>query len=154
MAKERLSKDVIEMRKTLAKKLYLHDNITTQKELSARVGISERSISKWINDEKWDKLKKNFLLTREEQMSNLLDELAELNAFIRKKPEGVRFADSKEGDVRRKLIKDIKELEAKAALPEVIAVCKMLLELVRKVDLKDAQLLSKYCDALIKSLLR
>ena len=58
------------------------------------------------------------------------------------------------GDVRRKLVKDIKELETKASLPEIIAALKLLLDFTRKVDLKDAQLLSKYADALIKSLLK
>jgi len=154
MAGKRLTKEEIERRKNHAKLLFTRDGVTTQKELAERTGISEKTISKWVNDEGWEKLKKNFLLTREEQMSNLLSELEELNQFIKDKPEGMRFADSKQGDVRRKLIKDIKELETKAALPEVIHACTALLDFIRKVDLNKAQELSRYVDAFVKSQLR
>ena len=150
---ERKSKADLEKDKEYAKLLFTKDRLT-QKEIAIKTGISERTIGVWVKDGGWEKLLKNFLLTREEQMSNLLDELAEINAYVKTLPEGKRFADSKLGDVRRKLVKDIKELETKAALPEIIAALKILLEFVRKMDLKDAQLLSKYCDALIKSLLR
>jgi hypothetical protein len=53
--------------------------------------------------------------------------------------------------VRRKLVKDIKELETKAALPEIIHACVQLLEFVRKIDLAKAQELSGLIDAFIKS---
>lgn len=150
---ERKTKADIEKLKEYAKLLFTKDKLT-QKEIAEKTGISEKTIGKWVQENGWEKLLKNFLLTREEQMGNLLDELAEINAHIKGLPKGQRFADSKLGDVRRKLVKDIKELETKAALPEIIAALKILLEFTRKMDLKDAQLLSKYCDALIKSLLR
>jgi hypothetical protein len=143
----------IEQLKEYAKLLYTKDRLTN-KEISEKTDISEKTIGKWAQDGGWDKLLKNFLLTREEQMGNMLDELAQINAYVKSLPVGKQFADSKLGDVRRKLVKDIKELETKASLPELIAACKVLLDFVRKADLKDAQLLSKYCDALIKSLLR
>lgn len=154
MAKERLKKEEVERRKNHAKILFIRDGVTTQKELSQKVGISEKTIGKWINEEGWEKLQRNFVLTREEQMANLLDELSELNAFIRLKPEGKRFADAKEGDVRRKLIKDIKELETKALLPDIIHACVGLLDFIRKADLSKAQDLSRFVDAYIKSQLR
>lgn len=154
MAKEKLTKDEIERRKSHAKLLFTRDGITTQKELAQRVGISEKTMGKWINEEKWERLQQNFLLTREEQMANLLAELSEINAFIKRKPEGMRFADAKEADVRRKLIKDIKELETSALLPDIIHACAGLLDFVRKVDLQKAQELARYVDAYVKSLLR
>lgn len=155
-AKKRLSKEEIENRKDHVKILYTKENITTQKELALRSGISEKTIGKWIAEEKegWDKLKKNLLLTREEQMVNLYNELTEINNFIKEFPEGRRFADSKLGDVRRKLVKDIKELETKAALPEIIHSCMALLNFIRQADLKTAQEFTKWIDAFIKSQLR
>lgn len=155
-AKKRLSKEEIENRKDHVKILYTKENITTNKELALRSGISEKTIGKWVAEEKesWDKLKKNLLLTREEQMLNLYDELTEINNFIKEKPEGFRFADSKLGDVRRKLVKDIKELETKAALPEIIHACTALLNFIRQADLKTAQELTKWVDVFIKSQLR
>lgn len=154
--KKKFTKEEIESRKDHVKILYTKENITTQKELALRVGISEKTIGKWVSEEReqWDKLKKNLLLTREEQMLNLYDELTEINAHIKDLPEGSRFADSKLGDVRRKLVKDIKELETKAALPEMIHSCMALLNFIRQADLKIAQDLSKWVDAFIKSQLR
>lgn len=123
----------------------------TQKEAAIKVGVSTTTMNKWYQEGGWDKLGKNFLLTRSEQMAKLLDELVEINQHIQTYPEGKRFADSKLADVRRKLIKDIKELETKAALPEIIHSCVQLLEFVRKVDLTKAQDLSGVIDAFIKS---
>lgn len=149
---ERLTKAQLQKDKDYAKILYIKDKIL-QKEIAEKTGRSEKTISKWVIEGKWEKERKNFILTRQEQMGNLLDELAELNAFIKKKAEGVRFADAKEGDVRRKLIKDIKELETKASKPEAVSACMALLEFIRKVDLKVAQELGFYINGFIKSLL-
>lgn len=150
MAKKRLSKEEVRSRLDWAK-TEITKNGLTQKEAAEKVGLSAQTINKYYLEEKWDKLQKNFLLTREEQMANLLNELAEINNHIKKLPEGQRFADSKLGDVRRKLVKDIKELETKAALPETIHACTGLMEFIRKVDLEKAQELVVFVDAYIKS---
>lgn len=146
------TKDDLEKSKGYAKILYIKDKLT-QKEIADKTGRSEKTIGKWVAEGQWEKERKNFLLTRQEQMGNLLDELTELNAFIKKKPDGFRFADSKEGDIRRKLIKDIKELETSSSKPEAISACIALLEFMRKVDLTIAQELAPYVDGFIKSLL-
>lgn len=150
MAKKRLSKDEIRGRLEWAK-TEITKNGLTQKEAAEKVGLSAQTINKYYLEENWEKLQKNFLLTREEQMANLLNELTQINEHIKTFPEGQQFADSKLGDVRRKLVKDIKELETKASIPEIIHACTLLLEFVRKVDLEKAQELSKYVDAFIKS---
>lgn len=151
MAKK-LTKDEIEKAKGYAKILFVKDKLT-QKEIALKTGISEKTIGKWAADGNWEKERKNFVLTRQEQMSNLLDELTEINEFIKNLPEGKRFADSKLGDVRRKLIKDIKELETSSSKPEAISACISLMEFIRKIDVKVAQDLAKYIDAFIKSIL-
>ena len=155
MAKKgRLSKDERERLQEHAKLLFTRDNITIQKELAERVGVGEKTIGEWIEEGGWKKLKRNFILTREEQLANLLDELTELNESIKNKAEGTRFADSKESNTRRFLIKDIKDLETKALLPELISALTQLLDFVRKNDLSDAQMISKYVDSFIKTKLR
>lgn len=151
MAKK-LTKADIETAKGYAKILYVKDKLT-QKEIAAKTDISEKTIGKWVVEGNWEKERKNFVLTRQEQMGNLLDELTEINAFIKTKDVGLRFADSKLGDVRRKLIKDIKELETSSSKPEAISACIALLEFIRKIDLKTAQDLAPYIDAFIKSIL-
>lgn len=147
MAKQSIT---IQQKKDYAKVLITKEKLT-QKEAADRVGVSYVTMNKWFKEGDWDKLQKNFLLTREEQMGLLLNELAAINEFIQNKPEGERFADAKLGDVRRKLVKDIKELETKAALHEIIHACRELMDFIRKLDLAKAQELIVYVDAFIKS---
>ena len=151
MAKTRSRAD-LEKLNGYAKILFVQDKLS-QKEISAKTDVSEKTIGKWVAEGNWEKLRKNFVLTRQEQMGNLLDELEELNQVIKDRPKGQRFADSKEADIRRKIIKDIKELETKTNKPEAISACIALLEFIRKIDLKVAQELSKYIDGFIKSLM-
>lgn len=154
MANKKHTKEELERLKEYAKSLYLHENVTNQKELAKRVGVSENTISKWVTENKWSNLKKNFLLTREERMSDLLDELTEIQNFIKELPEGRRFADSKLGDVRRKLIKDIKELETNASKDEIIHALLALIKFVRPENMDEAKIITKWADIFIKSLLR
>lgn len=140
-------------KKDWAKSLYVNEKLT-QKELAARVGVSENTISKWVKDESWEKLRKNIVLTREEQLQLMLNELEELNAYIASKPIGERFADSKEANIRRNLVKDIKELETKASLAEIIETAKRFTKWLSVVDLKKAREIADLFDAFIKDNLR
>lgn len=156
MAQKRLTKAEIERLKSMAKSLYIHEDITQQKALAARIGVSENTMSKWfkLHEDEWKRLKKNIVLTREERMADLYDELTEIANYIKGLPEGKRFADSKLGDVRRKLIKDIKELEVNASIPEVIAALTGLIKFIRNENLQEAKLVMVWADLYIKTLLK
>jgi len=146
----RMTKQETEKKKEHAKLLYTKENITNQKELAERTGVTEKTVSKWIEDGNWKKLKKNIPLTRQEQYNNLMDELEKLNEFVKSSELG--FADSKVADTRRKLIKDIKDLEAEEiGLSETISVQVAFLEFVRKRNHTDAVLIASYSDLFIKS---
>lgn len=152
MAKKgRLSNEERERKKGLAKVLYLQEKNITQKEISERIEVSEKTVSEWIKNEKWEGLRRNILLTRQEQLVMMQDELSELNAFIMNQPEGQRFADFKIAQVRNQLVKNIKDLETKAMLPEMINALTRFLDFVRKENLEEAQLLADYTDLFIKS---
>ncbi|MGQ3645144.1 transcriptional regulator, partial [Ornithobacterium rhinotracheale] len=88
---------------------------------------------------------------RQEQLVQMQDELAEINAYIQSQEEGHRFADYKTAQIRNQLIKNIKDLETKALLPEMINALTQFLDFVRVENLDDAQLLADYTDAFIKS---
>lgn len=150
----RMTKEQTEKKKEHAKLLYTKENISNQKELAERTGVTEKTVSKWIEEEGWRKLKRNIILTRDEQMAIMYDELAELNEDIRTKPEGKRFADQKEASVRRQLIKDIKDLETKAMLPEIINSLTQFLDFVRRDNIDNTKLLANYVDQFIKYKLR
>lgn len=152
MAKKgRLSNKEKEQKKEYAKIIFLQEKNITIKDLAERVGVSANTLSEWVKAEKWEGLKRNILLTRQEQLIQMQDELAELNAFIQSKDEGVRFADFKMAQIRNQLIKNIKDLETKALLPEIINALTQFLDFVRTENLEDAQLLADYTDTFIKS---
>lgn len=138
----------------LAFMLYTKESITTKKVLAERVGVTPKTIADWIEKDKWEKRRQNMLLTREEQMQNLLIELEELNEFIKAKPEGQRFANAKEGDVRRKLIKDIKDLETKASISETIEVATKFVKWLSVLDFPKSKEVANLFDSYIKDNLK
>ncbi len=140
--------------KEYAKLLYVEKGITSQKELAQRVEVTEKTIGKWITDGNWKKLKRNIVLTRQEQMDLLLEELEQLNASIKQRPEGEQFADFKLAQVRRQLIKDIKDLETKALVSEHVNSLTQFLSYVRVRNVEDGLFIAKYVDLFIKSLLK
>ena len=68
----------IAQKKEYAGVLYLKDNLT-QQEIAEKVGVSRQTLSKWIKAEKWEERKVGVTLTREEQISNLHRQVAEIN---------------------------------------------------------------------------
>ncbi|SDE77765.1 helix-turn-helix domain-containing protein [Riemerella columbipharyngis] len=152
MAKKgRLSNKEREQKKEYAKIIFLQEKNITIKDLAERVGVSVNTLSEWMKVEKWEGLKRNILLTRQEQLVQMQDELAELNAFIQRNEKGYRFADFKTAQIRNQLVKNIKDLETKALLPEIINALTQFLDFVRTENLEDAQLLADYTDSFIKS---
>jgi hypothetical protein len=145
------TKAELENLKDYAKILFTRDRLTLQ-EIGLKTGIVEATLTRWMHNGGWIKLQRNFILTREEQMDNLLDELVQINNSIRNKPDGEQFADAKLSDVRRKLILDITDLETKnASVPETLAVFKNLLEYVRKVDLAKSQEIARWMDEYVRA---
>jgi uncharacterized protein YjcR len=140
-------------KQTLAKLLYVRGVITHQKELAERVGVREATVSGWKKKGNWDRLKRSLLVTRQEQLGHLYGQLEELSTAISGKPEGERYANSKQGDIYAKLTAAIGKLESELSVQQVIDVMMRFNEFIAKADLEDAQRIIDYQDAFIKSLL-
>ena len=154
MAKKgRLTRAELQQKQEHAKLLYITEDIT-QKDLADRTDVTEKTISKWIEDEGWAKLKRNIPLTRDELLASWYDELAELKEFIKTKPKGQQFADFKEAQFRRSLLKDIAVLEQDSGIPETINVMTGLIKYIRRTDLEKAKDISHIADAYIKFKIR
>lgn len=99
--------------------LYLKENLT-QQEIAEKVGVSRVTVNKWIKTEMWEQRKAGLTLTREEQISLLYQQVAEINRNIKEREEGKRFATSKEADVLIKLSSAIKKMETESGIADII----------------------------------
>jgi uncharacterized protein YjcR len=138
-------------KKEYAKLLYLKENMT-QKEIAERVGVSERTMSKWVKEGNWEHMKTSIIITKEEQLRRIYDQIAALNDFIsnREIEEGNKFANSKEADTLNKLAAAARSLETDVALADVIEVAKRLINWLRLIDIAKAQEVTRLFDAYIK----
>ncbi len=121
----------------------------TQKEIAAKINVSEQTISKWSKTDHWDNLKKNLVNSKTERLSELYDELMALNAMIKTREEGFRFPNSKEADIRRKLIRDIADLERKYNIGQTTVIARDFITFCRDIDFDFSQKANEYFDLFI-----
>ena len=139
-------------KKEWAKSLYLRESMT-QQELANRVGVSRVTISNWIKDGKWEEYKAGLTLTRQEQVANLYRQVAEINRAIAERPEGDRYATSKEADILGKLSSAISKMEQEVGIADKIAVLTGFIEWLRGIDVEKAKELVGIADTYIKDCL-
>lgn len=102
-----------------AKILFTRERLE-QKVIAKRVGVSEPTISKWVNVFNWRSLRDRLLVGKEEILSNLYEQLSELNEAIQNKPKGERWGDSKQADIQIKLTASIRNLETELAIADLV----------------------------------
>lgn len=142
-----------EQKKEWAKLIFLKDN-TTQKEIAQKVGVTEKTLSLWINNEDWNKLKSSITITKEETLRRFYNQVSEITKEIESRTDKPKYADSKETDILVKLTASIKNLETETSISEVIEVSKNFLNWLRKVDLDKAKEFVVFMDGYIKTLLK
>jgi len=70
-----------QVERDLAKILFVNEG-ANQKEIAARLGVSEKTIGKWVKDGEWEKLKVSMLVTKDNQLTALYRQLENLNTEI------------------------------------------------------------------------
>lgn len=103
----------------LAKILYTREKLE-QKVIAKKVGVSEKTISKWVNDFNWKSLRNYLLVGKEEILAGLYDEMAEMQEAIKNKAQGERFSDSKMADAKLKITASIRNLETELAIADLV----------------------------------
>lgn len=132
--------------KEFAKSLYIGGGLT-QKEIAARISVTETTLTKWIKVGKWDSLKKSLLTTKQNQLSFLYDQLDYLNTEIKKRDSKV--ATAKEADVIIKLTAAINRLETETSIGDTVEVARNFIEFVRPQNLELAKTITDLFDVFI-----
>lgn len=141
-------------KKEIAKDLFLSGKYQ-QKEISAKVGISENTIGRWVRDGKWELLRANMTVTKENVLSQWYAQLAEINREIAKRRDGERTPTSAESDKMIKISAAIKKLETETGIAEISSVCIRVCEFVRKnISLDKAKEINDIFNAFIESIIK
>ncbi|MBK6819853.1 MAG: DDE transposase family protein [Bacteroidetes bacterium] len=143
----------IAQKKEWAKLLFLKENLL-QKEIALKVGVTEKTLSGWINKENWEQLRTSLIITKEEELRRIYIKIGEITTFIMNKEEGQRFANSKKAYTLNKLDATARSLETDTSIAEIIEVAKQFIVFVRKEDNEKSKELTKLFDEFIKSKLR
>lgn len=133
-----------------AKMLYVNERIT-YKEIAARVGVRENTVSKWAKEDAWDKLRKSLLITRQAQLVHWYNQLDSIN-------QGIAIRDgiptTTEADMMSKTTSNIQKLEIETSIGEYVEVGRKVLTFIQEINLEDAKLLKNYFDVFITSKLK
>lgn len=122
----------------------------SQKEIAETVGVAEKTLSNWKTSENWDRLRASIIITKDEQLRRVYQQINELTCKIEKKDEGCRYADCSEADTLAKLASTARSLESNLSIADVIDVFMGFQDWLREVDLAKAKDISDMQDAYIK----
>lgn len=159
-----------------AKMLYVNQRLT-KKEVAARVGVTEKTLGKWVDHEKWDNLRKSMLVTKDTQLTNLYNQLEWINNHISERdviydlPAGVHptdkdfnpakyrvvqgnVANSKEADAISKITGAIQKLETETSMGDTIEVAMKFIDFVRADNFELSKKITDYFDAYINTLVK
>lgn len=118
----------------------------SQKEVSEKVGVTEKTIGKWKDEEQWDQLKTVLITTRSNVIKNLQRQMELWQLEI-----GDRLAGSKEADILIKLANAISALEKDTGIAEMVDTGMKFIQFLQQNDVELAQNVTNWFDIFIKS---
>lgn len=130
-----------------AKLLFTQERLSI-KEVAERVGVSEKTVSKWRTLDGWDSIRKSLLVTKDQQITHLYNQLEWLNDDISGRE--MKIATVKEADIISKITSAIKKLEVDASLGEIFEVGRLFIDFVREIDLSKAKDITTLFDQFIQ----
>lgn len=121
-----------------------------QKEIASIVGVSEKTISKWKEEDGWESLQTSLLTTRDNELKRLYKLLKILNDSIDEAGEEKIPINSKQADSVLKLTAAIKNLEIETSIAEKVEVGTEFINLVRSQDIELSKTITQWFDLYIK----
>jgi len=118
----------------------------TQKEVAAKVGVTEKTIGKWKEQEQWDQLKTVLITTRSNVIKNLQRQMELWQLEI-----GDKLAGTKEADILIKLANAINALEKDTGISEMVDTGMKFIQFLQQNDMAIAKDVTNYFDIFIKS---
>lgn len=142
-----------QQKKDFAKTLYLSEKGITQKEIASRVGVTEATVSKWVREEGWERLKTSVIGGREDLLGWLHAQLNAIREAVETREEN-NYVNSKEADTITKLTNAIKKLETETNIAHKVEVGQQFLVWLRATDPDKALEFLPLFDAFIKENMR
>jgi len=121
--------------KLLAKELYMQTSKTID-EISTIVSVNRLTVGGWAKEGNWKAIKEAQKQTPERVVQSMYAELDQINEFIKKQKEGLRFPDAAIANSRNLIILGIKRMQQQIALPQYVAVLSKFLEHIQRLDLE------------------
>src|SRR5690606_2073216 len=118
----------------------------SQKEVAERVGVTEKTIGKWKDEENWDQLKTVLITTRSNVIRNLQRQMELWQVEI-----GDRLAGSKEADILIKLANAISALEKYTGVSEMVDTGMKFIQFLQQHDMDLAKKTAHWFDIFIKT---
>ncbi len=118
----------------------------SQKEVADRVGVTEKTIGKWKDEEQWDQLKTVLITTRSNVIKNLQRQMELWQLEI-----GDRLAGSKEADILIKLANAIAALEKDTGVSEMVDTGMKFIQFMQQHDMMLAKEVTHHFDLFIKT---
>ncbi|MGV8814753.1 MAG: hypothetical protein ACOH2D_11655 [Gelidibacter sp.] len=121
----------------------------TIKEIAERAEVRPNTVSNWIKKGGWEKLRKSLMITRQNVISDLYDQIEWLINDI--KTRDIKVATAQESNTIAILTTSIKRLETETSIAEIFEVGTSLLEFAKPMDFELYQRLIPVFDMFINS---
>jgi len=131
--------------KDYAKLLYTQMGCS-QKDIADKVGVSEKTISKWKTEENWEQLKTVLVTTRSNIIKNLQRQMELWQLEI-----GERLASSKETDILVKLAGSIRSLETETGISEMVDTGMKFINFLQQHNIELSKEVTHWFDLFIKT---
>jgi transcriptional regulator with XRE-family HTH domain len=128
-----------------ARNLYFQTNLT-QKQIADVIGVSQKTVSTYVSDHKWNLIKKRAGQLPAIFIEQMYTELQALNDTIAARGNGQCYATPEEAEVRRKILYSIAAVKDRQSAGTHAEVLLNFMACVAHESQDDARILIRYVD--------